>query len=884
MAEEVATLELIIAAKNELLRQKTQESEAILVDFEKAAERELTKLEERMGGLKVQNLSNSLRAVKQEFRSSFDEIQKMAADAVSKPLLDTGGLNLGAAAAKEAAQVAQQQAVATRIVADAAVKAAASEGQLTRETEIYVRAAVAAADASERRAADLAREAGMLEQLEIETAAATRATGAFNNVQARATVSTGQMRAAQQQLTYNLGDAITMWGMGMKPLQIFTSQASQTAGAIGLMTNESKGFAAFIGGPWFQAVIAAVTILAILAGKHEEGEKKSIDFSNSFLTGRSIIADYTDGIKQLEEATRSLINTQALLIDNSRRVASESVSLLEKQLGDIDKKLKISDALSGPLPNVMDLIGFSEGATLRAERAKVQEQLNAARTALGRATAALEERAATESANPDMAERGAIERERARLRALRARSAEGERAGALLAGEDYISAGDFATQIAALQKRDDAISNRKRGPSAETLAKRAEAARQAVLSDDYSYASEERQARRRLLDATLKTAESEEARDKLLREDIDAEAATQATKIVLRLAQGKITKAEADHLLDLADRTKAQKLQNIQIERASELVQRKAEIEERDIDARIALLTIQQDLVANADERRRIAGEILALEQKQARDRLQRVVDDPRSTPDQRDQAQRDLNNRGPIEQGQRDRLARQNESPLEQYQRSIGDNAANLKDVLKNIEVRRLDELNDGLTDAIMNSKGLGDAFDNVADVAGEAIKGIIADLIRLAIQQTVVNGLAGAFNLGTAGAGGGLFSFLGFESGGFTGGTRGQPRGIVHGEEYVFDAEATARIGVPTLDAIRRGTFASPSINGAVNNANAASAARSGGGVVRIVLDEGAMFEARVSEISGDVSLSVVRQSQPELTSMAVAETTRQLARASI
>lgn len=55
-----------------------------------------------------------------------------------------------------------------------------------------------------------------------------------------------------------------------------------------------------------------------------------------------------------------------------------------------------------------------------------------------------------------------------------------------------------------------------------------------------------------------------------------------------------------------------------------------------------------------------------------------------------------------------------------------------------------------------------------------------------------------------------------IGFEKGGYTGngGTK-DIAGAVHGQEYVFDAAATKRIGVPALDAMRRGTQLSQPAN---------------------------------------------------------------------
>lgn len=92
--------------------------------------------------------------------------------------------------------------------------------------------------------------------------------------------STGAARAGMQQLSFQLGDMATMWSMNAPPMQIFASQASQVVGALGLMTAGSKGFLGFLGGPWGQVIIGAVTVLGTLGtsflatgDKAQEGAK-----------------------------------------------------------------------------------------------------------------------------------------------------------------------------------------------------------------------------------------------------------------------------------------------------------------------------------------------------------------------------------------------------------------------------------------------------------------------------------------------------------------------------------------------------------------------------------------------------------------------------------
>lgn len=109
-----------------------------------------------------------------------------------------------------------------------------------------------------------------------------------------------------------------------------------------------------------------------------------------------------------------------------------------------------------------------------------------------------------------------------------------------------------------------------------------------------------------------------------------------------------------------------------------------------------------------------------------------------------------------------------------------------------------------------------------NFSDLANS----IIADLARIAIRQSITGvlasglgsalggmfaGGAGAATAGqVAGATQGVNAGLplAFSSGGYTGDEpRDQATGIVHGQEYVLNADATARIGRGTLDSLNAG-----------------------------------------------------------------------------
>lgn len=115
---------------------------------------------------------------------------------------------------------------------------------------------------------------------------------------------------------------------------------------------------------------------------------------------------------------------------------------------------------------------------------------------------------------------------------------------------------------------------------------------------------------------------------------------------------------------------------------------------------------------------------------------------------------------------------------------------------------------------------------YKSVSDVVGSAFKGmedalvdfvmtgkadfkslansIISDMMRIAIQQSIMGPIANMFS--GMFADGGFVS--GFAGGGYTGhGGKYEPAGIVHKGEYVFSKEATQRIGVDRLERLHRG-----------------------------------------------------------------------------
>ncbi|QDP47460.1 MAG: putative tail tape measure protein [Prokaryotic dsDNA virus sp.] len=115
--------------------------------------------------------------------------------------------------------------------------------------------------------------------------------------------------------------------------------------------------------------------------------------------------------------------------------------------------------------------------------------------------------------------------------------------------------------------------------------------------------------------------------------------------------------------------------------------------------------------------------------------------------------------------------------------------------------------------TDATKNLGTLGTGFDTFG--------GALASVAQSFASGGGSGGLTGI--LGTIGSAlAGVIGLPGFAKGGATGGSDpSRVAGLVHEEEFVFDAEATRRIGVQNLEAIRRGRMPGYARGGYVSNA---------------------------------------------------------------
>jgi TP901 family phage tail tape measure protein len=191
-----------------------------------------------------------------------------------------------------------------------------------------------------------------------------------------------------------------------------------------------------------------------------------------------------------------------------------------------------------------------------------------------------------------------------------------------------------------------------------------------------------------------------------------------------------------EHLADL-------ERENVEFKKQAELEKQAADMAQVRFDNQRDLLQSQADLAGTQAERKRLALEILALEQEYRRNQLEMIVASKTATDAEKARAQAILDGLDAVQAGQRASVERSNETDVERYLRDLKKTPEQMNEAIDAIKIDGLQSLNNQIADAIVNFKSMGDVFANV-------IKQMLADLIRLQLQKTLIAPLAKFMGLG--------------------------------------------------------------------------------------------------------------------------------------
>ncbi len=204
------------------------------------------------------------------------------------------------------------------------------------------------------------------------------------------------------------------------------------------------------------------------------------------------------------------------------------------------------------------------------------------------------------------------------------------------------------------------------------------------------------------------------------------------------------------------DYSEAQKLRLVEkVDQLAELEregierQKQIELERQATDLREVAFNAERDLLddqmAMADtqiERKNLALKILALEQQERRQALERIVNNDKLDDAIRARAQAEIDTLAAIEKSETARTSRDSETEAEAFGRSLSQTPEQINEALDGIKIDGLKALNQGLTDAIMGFRSLG-------DVAKSILQQITAELLQMAIRTAIIKPLAAALGI---------------------------------------------------------------------------------------------------------------------------------------
>lgn len=290
--------------------------------------------------------------------------------------------------------------------------------------------------------------------------------------------------------------------------------------------------------------------------------------------------------------------------------------------------------------------------------------------------------------------------------------------------------------------------------------------------------------------AALEIQEIETARDRI---NAGYQADADQAKDRKDLAQ-----ARADQLIALNNQVAEERIRAVQLreerrlfDEREEALRRQLEIDQADLETAAELERIQGQLAETREQQKDSALRQLDLSMEMERAQLEAVIEAAERLKGLRainqandeevaaaeasaEAARRRLAAQPGIKAAERELINRQFESPRERYLEDLN-SAQELNDDMNRVAIDGLEALNDGLVDAIMNAKSLGDMFKAVANQ-------IIADLLRIAIQQAIIKPLAGAlFGIPGLAAGGSIIPGLATGGSMLIGGRGGTDRNLL-------------------------------------------------------------------------------------------------------
>ncbi|AYJ87672.1 hypothetical protein D3Y57_19255 [Sphingomonas paeninsulae] len=215
------------------------------------------------------------------------------------------------------------------------------------------------------------------------------------------------------------------------------------------------------------------------------------------------------------------------------------------------------------------------------------------------------------------------------------------------------------------------------------------------------------------------------------------------------------SQARKDTLIAAIDKAASARQDSINQQKIEALADESAKIAVGSLSSQEDILKLQGGLATTQAKRRDIELSIIALKYEEERIQNQRVIDDTLASKEAKADARR-RNETLAQRQNLDIQTAEQNTmTPGESYLKDLRKDAQGLNEDFQQVAVDGLKSLNDGIADAILSGKSLGEVFNSV-------VNQIVSGLLKIAIQQAIIKPLGESLFSG-GGGGGGLLSGIG-------------------------------------------------------------------------------------------------------------------------
>lgn len=571
---------------------------------------------------------------------------------------------------------------------------------------------------------------------------ATRAEAATRKLATSVANDTERAANASRNLGPQIADIGTGLADGQSPFLILAQQAPQVADALADTEGKAGALARFFAGPWGAALLAAGSILGVFVG--------------NLLEGGDAAKKQKDQLQKLTEALQEYQRTSGTAVSNdyvrirlmevlTQRIADQTLKIRENIKAQLEQARAADRSLRFTGGGVAGQTGNPAVAALaqdlkQANKDLAEAQRNARVAAGNRITADQDRngRGADSIATAAAKVKDAQDRYAITLNNLSVGLRKGD-----ITQQQFNDASlrarrrmEAVVNAPALQRQGDAAQRK-----ADAEARKAEQERLKAVKDEGAFQTALNKGTLELLGVRADLTADTRLADELQRQQIEQERKDKNRDIASDGPEGtkRFSAAEVAKLQALNGEVAAAKLDLVNRKESIRAAQEELALRNADLDNQKAIVEAQAALADTTQARRDAALKLLDLDDQLQRAQLEAVVAAKDATETQKKIAQQRLDTLDRTRPERQAAVQRANQGPLGQYLQTLPDTAGKLNDAFESVAANGLKSLTDGIADAITGAKTLADVFHNVA-------KQIIADLVKIAIERAISDGLTAA------------------------------------------------------------------------------------------------------------------------------------------